>query len=389
MLGDNLEYVALAYLIGIRNGDLSVLAVVFSGSTLAQMLFYLAGGWIADRVNPLRLVIIADAAYAAATCYVAYLIHSNLIDVQHLLPPYVITGIMGGLTEPARSAAVPLLARREVLRTANQRMVLIERSSIVVGPLLSAALIGVIGVAGVYLVNASTYVVAVLATLSVAIAGGRSHSGSQSDSEAITGETKAGSLPDFLKRSAIVPALLVMSLLASGSFNGIISIGLPALAVVLGSNTVSLGLLTSSFGIGAIAGAGLSQKVRGDAIQVISACYLVMAGCLFGLAAPSPLPVAMTLLFLLGAASGVQTVWYRTALQKATPRKHMSQVISFSFSAGKGGGVVIQLVNGKLMDAFGHQSGFILSGSVILLVGVVGYLYLTNRFSQERGWNDG
>src|SRR5690606_33206550 len=143
-----------------------LLAALFASGTVPQLVLLLVSGWLSDRWNPIKVLLVSDTVYLLGTCFVAFAALTDRLSLAWLAPPLAIMGAMGGLYHPARTAIIPRLAG-DTLAQANQFMVLAERLSTILGPLFSGAMFVVLGVGGIYVVNAATFFITILTVLVV------------------------------------------------------------------------------------------------------------------------------------------------------------------------------------------------------------------------------
>jgi len=172
--------------------------------------------------------------------------------------------------------------------------------------------------------------------------------------------------------------LAMMVVFASVCFN--FNILLPLLAKqTLDAGPRSLGILSASFGVGALIGALASAAFARASWRVL----LVAAGC-FGLAelliAPAhSLSLAAALLFLCGLSFAAYTATSNTKIQLSTPDHLRGRVLGLYFYAWNGLSPFGALLVGWLCDRGGTPLAFTVAGVCALGATACGYYVLRRR----------
>src|SRR5512132_1108053 len=115
------------------------------------------GGALADRLDRLRLIKIAQALGLVQALSLCVLTASGLITVPLLLALVLAGGLAGGVEQPARLALVPSLVPRPHLATAVAINSIVFNSARFIGPALAGLAIVWFGVATVFALNASSF----------------------------------------------------------------------------------------------------------------------------------------------------------------------------------------------------------------------------------------
>ena len=151
-IGIHLQLVARNWLVYEMTGSALALGIVIAAWGLPILLLSLYGGAVADRVKKRDLLIVTQVANGIITLIIAILIATGGILLWHLIAAAALTGIIFAFHVPARLAIIPeLVQKREILNAIALNSTGMNLSRFV-GFAIGGALLGVIGVAGVYYV---------------------------------------------------------------------------------------------------------------------------------------------------------------------------------------------------------------------------------------------
>jgi MFS transporter, DHA3 family, macrolide efflux protein len=159
---------------------LSLWAWEVTGRATALSLTVLAGfaptiflcpiaGVLVDRWNRKLVMMLSDMAAATATLVLLLLYLGGRLRIGHLYAANAFIGIFAAFQFPAFSAAITTLVPKAQYGRANGLMWLAGPTANVFGPILAAALVGVIGTAGVMIVDLCTAAVAVGLLLAIRV----------------------------------------------------------------------------------------------------------------------------------------------------------------------------------------------------------------------------
>ena len=116
-------------------------------------------GVIADRVDRRKLSLISQSAAFLQAVILTVLVFTDWIDIYSLFVLTLLLGIAMAYATAARLAMVPNLMEAQYVPSALASDAAIYNSARVVGPMIAAALISMLGIGGAFLVNCLTYVV--------------------------------------------------------------------------------------------------------------------------------------------------------------------------------------------------------------------------------------
>jgi MFS family permease len=322
--GHWMQQVAVGWLaLTLTNSAAWVGAVGFARG-IPMLLFSLVGGVLADRLDRRRLLIWMQVIAGLLAVLLTMLVATDHITIVVLLVFSFLSGSAMAIIFPTRQALVPGLVERKDLQNAIAVNSAMMNGSRIIGPSLAGIIMGTIGAAGCFALQAAGFGWALLMSLRLQLperlAPTRQGSPLQSLQEGFQYIGDHREVVALLWLAA-VPTIFAMPYLQM----------LPVMARdVLGTGPEGAGLLLAASGVGALCGSLSiaylgSIKGKGRWLLTASAVFGVMLG-LFSLA--RSLPLAMFLLALAGAAQAVYMSLNNTLLQTIVPDQFRGRVMS-------------------------------------------------------------
>lgn len=152
--------------------DRFLLGLVSFCQAAPVLVFSPVAGAVLDRVDRRRVLIGVQVVVCAAMLLLATLVATDRIRVWQIMVIAAVAGAASAFDWPARLSLVPSLVPRRELQSAVALNAAAFNGSRIVGPVVGGVLIGTVGVAACFYLNALTYLpfVVVLATLTIDIA---------------------------------------------------------------------------------------------------------------------------------------------------------------------------------------------------------------------------
>jgi len=145
LLGNAIAPVALAFAVLDLTGSVTDLGIVVASRSLANVLFLLFGGIVADRL-PRQLVLVGSSVAAAVTqAAVAGLVLSGEATVPTLAVLSAANGAVAAMALPAAAALTPQTVPPALLQPANALLRLGTNASTIVGATAGGALVATAG----------------------------------------------------------------------------------------------------------------------------------------------------------------------------------------------------------------------------------------------------
>ena len=323
----------------------------------------LFGGAIADAVDRRRLTLITSSGLMVLSTVLTVLAAAG---VHRLSLLYLIAGVQGAFAatdSSARGAILPRLVRRELLPSANALGQLGFQTGLSAGPLLGGVLVGSLGFAWAYGLDAASFLVVLYAIWRLPAMppeGGGSRAGVASVLEGLR----------YLgpRKNLLMTFLVDINAMVFGMPRALF----PAIGVTWfhgGAGTV--GLLAAAPSLGALLGAvtsGWAAHVRRQGFAVlVSVAIWGGSIALFGFT--RVLWLALILLGIAGAADMVSAIFRNTILQVATPDALRGRLQGVFIVVVTGGPRIGDVEAGSVAAAFGTQLS-VVTGGLACVAGV-------------------
>lgn len=369
LTGDSLSLVALMLLVADRAGDALAVALLLLVGDFAPALFGPLTGALSDRFDLRRVMVVAELVQGGLVLGIAL----SLPPLPVLLALVALRAVAGQVFLPASRAAVPALVADRDLPAANAMLGFGANAGEVLGPLVAAALVGVIGVPGVLVVDAASF--GLSAVLLLAVPSLRPTPGEGG----LLGSARAGMR--FMWSHKAVRAL-ALGFCAVVACNGVDDVALVFLAHdTFGAGDGAVALLLAAVGIGLLAGYALVSAL-GERLPMV---FLLVAGfavssagnLLTGLA--WAVAAAFTVQAVRGLGIAAMDVATNTLLPRLVPEAMLGRVFGNLYGA-IGVAAALSYVGGSvLLDLTSAPVTLVVAGGLGLVATTVTALALKGR----------
>lgn len=358
-LGDSLSLVALMLYVADTAGQALAVALLLLVGDLAPALLSPLAGAVSDRWDRRRVMIVCELVQAGILAAIAF----SLPPLPLLLVLVGARAIAGHVFLPASRAAVATLVRPGDQAAANSALGLATNGGEAVGPLVAAALFPLVGIQGVLLVDAASFLLSALVLLRLPQLPPSAEEGDGAGSRSLLGGARDGVA--YLWRE---PALRIIGLgfCAVVAFNGIDDVALVVLAKdTFDAGDSAAGILLAAAGIGLFAGYALLARWSAQA----SMLWLLVAGfaissignLLTGLA--WAVAAAFTLQTIRGLGIAAMDVATNTLLPRLVPDAMLGRVFGNLYGAIGLAAGVSYVAGGLLLDATSAPTTFLIAGA--------------------------
>ncbi|GLW11630.1 MFS transporter [Microtetraspora sp. NBRC 13810] len=354
--GDALSLVALMLYVADSTGQaIAVSLLLLTGEFIPSLLSPVAGA-ISDRFDLKRVMIACELAQGV----ILLLIALALPPLPLLLALVGLRAIAGQIFLPASRAAIPGLVPDRNLETANSTLGFGTNAAEALGPLVAAALFPFIGIRGVLLVDAVTFLLAGLLLVRL---------------RSLPPVPPAGRRPSLLREarsglgyiwSTRVVRIIALGFCANVAFNGVDDVALVLLATdTFEAGDSAVGLLLGAVGIGLLFGYALTAR-HGTRVSLatlliagfaVSSVGNLLTGLTWAVAA------AFTAQFVRGLGVAAMDVATNTMLQRFVPAGMLGRVFGNLYGAVGMAAALSYIAGGLLLDATSAPATFVIAGA--------------------------
>jgi MFS family permease len=363
LFGTSMAPIALAFaVLGQPGGSAAKLGIVMAGRSIAQVVFLLFGGALADRFPRYRIMVSSDLLAFAAQGAIAGLFIARTAPLGLLAGLSVFNGATNALFLPASRGLIPEIVPSSELQSANALIRLSENAASLAGAAASGAIIVAVGAGWALGIDAGTFLVsAVFVLTSGAPRRGRAQHGTTLLSDLGEGWQEFRSrqwvwviVAQFaLVNLCFAPCIYVLGPIVAKDHWG----GALAWSVVITANAV--GLVLGSF---------LALRLRPTRPLLVAT--LATFGFLppfFLLAVHAPVWLVAASMLVNGLSADVFEVLWMTALQEYVPRDKLSRVNSYDALGSFVLGPVGLLLVGPVAAAVGVGATLVAAGLFVTL----------------------
>jgi len=396
MLGDQFTLLALPWLVLRLTGDPLALGTVIAAMGVPRALLMLVGGALVDRHAPARVLLVSRLACAALLAALALLVATGAATLPWIHAFAVTIGIATAFAHPASSAILPRSVPPALIRPANALLMSMRQATMLIGPLLGAALIAASashaghhpagladgpGLAAAFALDAASFIAAALALLPVKV---------PATAAALRSQSIVASIAEGLRALWNDPLLRAMCLYVTAIgllVGGPLQVALPLLAErQLHGDAATLGLLTAGHGAGILAGLVLAGRLKGrraGALGTLGTTVLLidgLAGLVFiALGQATGTWQAIALLAPIGAMAGFVQVAVMSWIQSRVPPQMLGRAMSVLMVLILGLAPLSSAAAGWLLRLVPASMVFAGCGLAMLLVVAAGMTFLPIR----------
>lgn len=298
---------------------------VLSAQSAGLILFVVAGGFIADKVDRVTQMAASDIVRLLATLLLAITARHDQLGA--LMAITFVLGIGAAMFEPASRALLPSLVPDADLQAANGLNTATNRTALIIGPPVGAFLVTALSAEVAFAIDSGTFLISVLALVSLRQGKGRRMprlSSRSPLSEALDGIRTVRAQP---WAAAVILQGAVQVLLVHAPLTVL------APLVLRGRGELTAyGWVLSLQTVGALAGALLAGRWQPKEPGTVA--LLAMLGgipALVGLVAGFPIPLLAAMMIFYGAGGSLFAVLWASALQRRMPHSVLARVVSLDY----------------------------------------------------------
>jgi MFS family permease len=380
-VGRQITVVALPFQVFVLTRSPLAVGLIGLAQLIPLIVFSIAGGAVADRMDRRTLILITEAGMAGSTLL---LLLGALNGHPALWYLYTATGInagLSGINAPARSAAVPNLVGEDRLPAALALNQILFNASMIVGPAVAGLLLSRFGLVWTYAADAVSSGTAIAAAWLLRPLPPKRDPADRAG----TGWSDIREGFAYLRGRRVLLATFLIDL--DAMIFGLPRALFPVLALtVFHVGPTGLGLLYAAPGVGALIGAvttGWVGRVRRQGVAVIWAVALWGAAITgFGLSGQL-FALALAFLAFAGAADVISAVFRGTILQLSVPDALRGRLSAVHIMVVTGGPRLGDVEAGWVASLVSPWFS-VVSGGVVCVIGALALAALIPELARYR-----
>lgn len=360
MLGNAIAPVALAFAVLDVTGSLTDLGIVIGARTVANVVFVLFGGVLADRLPRRMLLALSTTLAMLSQLVVALTVLTGTATVPVLVVLSAVNGLAAAVALPTSTALLPQTVPESLRQQANSIVRMGMNTANILGVSLGGILVGALGPGVGLAVDAASFGLAGLCFAFVRIGGQPA-----TEPEASMLRQLREGWTEVRSRDWVWTVVLAF-LVLNACFGAYMEVLGPYIADESFGRS-GWGFVVGAQGVGLLVGAVLAMRLRTR--------RLLLAGCA-AMAAIAVVPVTlvvwpatvplMVAAFIAGIGLDVFGVAWETSLQQHIPPTRLARVASYDILGSLVAIPVAQVVVAPLGKAIGVHTTLLLMTAVVL-----------------------
>jgi predicted MFS family arabinose efflux permease len=358
--GSMMTWLALPWFVLSSTGSASRMGIVLAAEAAGVAAFGIPGGHLAARLGARRTMVIVNAIAGPAILLVPLLHWAGLLSFGLLVViVFAIGGLFGPYFASQRVVLAEILGDDEAqVSAANAWLQGATRITMLIGPPLAGVLIALIGAPAVLVVDAATFLFA-LVVIALFVPGGKPAEAT-GDAQGILAGVR------YLRRNRLLLAWTLSMAVGDAAWNALFAT-LPFYAFTeYDGNAKVAGILLACFGVAAVAGNILSFRVRRrlEPATLIAVFVLAQAVALWLLVGAGPAGWIAAALLLAGLANGIVNPSLHAFLTLIVPPAVRAQALTAVLAINQLAAPVGFLGAGVILAHRGYRPVFLLVPAV-------------------------
>ena len=366
-LGDGVLLAAGPLLVASRTDDPFLVALAVVLQRLPWVLFGLAAGVVADRIDRRRIVVAVLLGRATVVVALTVAIAADRASIGVVLGAMFLLGTAETFVDTTADTLLPMVVEKDDLPIGNARLMAGKITvNQLAGPPVGAGLFAI----GAELAFGSVALAAVVAALLAARITLPAHGVAKAERRRALHEVAEGMR--WLWHHPAVRTLAITIVTFNVTWGAAWSVLVLYADETLGAGEVGFGLLTTAGAAGGLLGTAaygwLTKRMNLN--DLMRAGLIIETLTHLALALTTALPVALVIVFVFGAHAFVWGTTSTSIRQRAVPTALQGRVSSVYLLAVQGGIVLGSVVGGVVADVWGVTGPFwfAFAGSAVLVV---------------------
>jgi MFS family permease len=362
LIGTWMQTTAQQWLVYKLTGSVAVLGIFGFASQVPMLLLAWMGGYVGDRYNRHRGVMVTQSCSMMLAFVLAALTLTDTIREWHLIVIAFLVGIVNAFDVPIRQAFFVHMVGKEDLPNAIALNSSIFNGARVVGPAIAGFAIVLVGEGWCFFLNGLSFIAVLVALWMMKIEPTKPR---QKDPSPLSSFVQG-----FRFAMADVPIRSALLMLCMLSLFGLqYSVFLPIYAHdILHGGAKALGLLMSAAGVGAVLGAlqfAARTHYQGLSRWIAATCTTCAIGLIVMSQARS-FWLCAAVLFVVGFAATSQMAATNTIIQERVPEELRSRLMAVYATMFMGVQPIGALLAGGIAKRIGTPNALLLLGSLVL-----------------------
>jgi MFS family permease len=376
LIGTWMQQVAQAWLVLELTDEPLALGLVAAAQFTPVLVLGLFGGIVADALPKRRTLMIVQAAMMALAVTLFALTATGVVEVWMILVLALLLGVCNAFDMPVRQAFAAELVGRDDMPSAIGLSAAMFNASRIIGPAIGGLVIAAAGVKAAFLLNAVSFG-AVLVAYGVM---------RPAELYPLARAPRPGSAAEVFRslRDGLVYVRRTPVVLLGVTTVGLVSLFamnfqvlVPILARdVLEVGAEGFGFLMAASGVGSLIASVWLAFGRGIRPRVIVGGAILIGASVAALGMTTSYPVAAALLFFAGMGGIAMAVSANMTNQLTAPDELRGRVIGVHTTIFLGSTPIGGIVAGMIASIAGVEAAFLVGGSVALVVGLAGAVWL-------------
>lgn len=348
MAGSAMAQIALVFAVRDVTTSVTILGVVVASRSIANVVFLLWGGVVADRLPRQYVLVGSSTVSAVSQGLLAVLVLTGSVSIPAFVVLAAVNGMSSAFSFPASAALAPQTVPAELRQRANALLRLALNSSMIAGSSLGGLLIAFTGPGWGLAVDALSFGLAGLAFSFVRVPASKV---AAEHKPGLWSELRIG-WTEFASRTWIWVVVVAFFFVNAAYAGGTMVLGPVIADTVIGRETWGLVLAAQTAGM--VAGAFIAMRIRVRRLLLFGVvCTAGFAGLPLALALhPSPW-LLMVAAFVCGVCMDQFGVAWETSLQHHVPADRLARVYSYDMLGSIAAIPLAQLVVGPVSNAAG------------------------------------
>lgn len=377
LIGTWMQNIGQAWLVLELTDSAFKLGLVNALQFLPLTFFSLFIGPVVDRFPKRKLVIFTQTSLMILAAILAALVYFEAIRYWHILILASCLGLVNTLDMPARQSFMIELVGKNCLMNAIALNSAVFNLGRIIGPAVAGILIGLLGMAACFFLNAFSFMAVIIGLLLINIP---DYIPEREDKNLVA-EVLEG-LNYIKDKRVIFFPLLLLAVISTFTMN--FNVLIPVFAKeTLGQEALGFGLLMTSMGTGSLVGAlmlAVNSK-KGPSLKFLFGAALGLSLLMGFLGFQSNYLLSILTMFFIGFCSISFTASTNSTIQLNSDNRMRGRVMSV-YSWVFGGMMPLgSILMGHLCELAGASLSMIISG----LAGILAVIFVASRFRRQAG----